>query len=122
MKIAGTKDKLAKRYAKHMIKRGDLRAAKDELKEFLGPNEFSSDRPVVTQHYRDSFNHVDRFNSRRSFIRYKPTMLRERLLILIALIEVAAVQTYGLATSWIEDEEKDKETLRTFLIDLAASL
>jgi len=96
--------------------------AKDEILAFLGPKVISKEKPVITAHYGGSFNHVDRLNGRRSNLRYIPTVKNQNTLALISMLEMAAIQTYSLKRSWIEDEETDFVALREFVEELAADL
>lgn len=119
---AGSKAKLAKRVLKREEAGGDESEMMEEVKKFLEPKRVSAEQPKIISHYGRSFNSVDRFNKLLSYVSYRPKIGDEKLRVLVALVEIALVQSWALTIDWRGERVGESQHILTSARDLALSL
>jgi hypothetical protein len=97
----------------------DVRA---ELSMFLQPTAttIGEQRPIINQHYRDTFNLVDKYNRLVSEISYQPRSPSDHMRMFVGVVEIAIVNTWSLYHSWFADQPQIP--LRDFAIRLSKQL
>ena len=120
--IAGNKDKLAERILRAESGDNGIAAKEEEINSFLEPRGHSNTKPKIIQDYGLSFNHVDRLNKVRSYVKYRPKVQSEDMKVFISLIEMAAIQAWTLTIGWREEAVNEENHVLESLKNLAFAL
>ncbi len=116
--LDGTKDKLVKRLLKLKKLCENPQSVSGQLEAFLGPPG-SSDLgtvPTVTQHYRNTFNGTDRFDTYLGHLPYNARIASINHLSLIGVIRMSLVNAYTLyCTIKRVEVDESPEGIKKFL-------
>ncbi len=112
--------------AKWEARTSDPKMANILIDQFLTPTlkTAGASKPVITQHYADTFNPVDRFNRLCADVAFCGRKEGLYFTLLVGLVEVALVQTFIVRNDWLELQNEEQQTafLRKYASDLANEL
>lgn len=91
--LDGKKEKLVKRIVLHEKEQQETENHTNKVITYLQDKKRSAPKtkPLVTQHYRDTFNVVDMYDQQLGYLPFKHTLKKRSMVILINLLKQCAV-------------------------------
>lgn len=120
--IAGNKESLAIRLAKHDLNQSPQSKGKEQLAEYLNLSQKKiTENSEIHQHYKATFNAVDQFNRYLHMISFKMRFDSIEFRILVGYIEIALVQSWALYLDF-ENGEQEETKIRKVAKEIATRL